>query len=254
MSSASNKYISNTEAVSIVDSDVFKGHEDQRFALGILNSEDVISYKADTIEQAYLRLRAKVYVDQTGMLDDSAKRFDGTELDKEDERSIHLVVLENLMGRVAVFACMRLIEKTAEKDSILPIEDFFPDAFSEPAPQKTIEVSRFIVRHDKRRHARVAKRALMTAGLAYTFNNDLGPILGVVEPSFERDLIIMGLPVRRLAEPKLVAEYNDDNLGIEINKDSFRDLLGEEALENMAMSAGSFIYWGKNLDNSNLEL
>ncbi|MGE5327753.1 MAG: hypothetical protein ACM3KH_00285, partial [Thiobacillus sp.] len=87
MSSASNKFISNEQAVPIIDSEVFKGHENNRFALGVFGPDDVISYTPGSLAEAYLKLRANVYVDQTGMLSEQTKRVDGTELDGDDERS-----------------------------------------------------------------------------------------------------------------------------------------------------------------------
>lgn len=244
MSSVSNKYISNKEAVPIIDGDVFSNHEDKRFALGVFSSEDVLSYRPDSILQAYLKLRANVYVDQTGMLEKGVKRSDGTELDENDERSTHFVIFENVMGRVAVFACMRAIEKTADKNLILPIEEFFPEAFAVPSPDKSVEVSRFIVRHDEAKSALFARMRLMTSGLAYALKNDLGPIYGVVEPEFEKLLKHTGISLRRIAEPKLVNEYNDNNLGFEIDREKCKQRIGEAILNNMVVPVGSFSYWG----------
>lgn len=244
MPSVSNKFISNQQAVPVIDSDIFCGHEDKRFALGVYSSEDILSYQPKSINRAYLRLRANVYIDQTGMLEKDLKLIDGTELDKDDERSTHFVVIENKIGKVATFACMRLIEKTSQNNALLPIEEFFPEAFDEPAPINSIEVSRFIVRHDIAKYARIAKKELMTASLAYALNNKLGPVFGVVEPEFERDLKLMKLPLRRIAEPKLVEEYNDHNLGFEIDKYEFSRRLGDAAVNSMNVPVGNFAYWG----------
>jgi N-acyl-L-homoserine lactone synthetase len=246
MASAGNKHITNEAAVPVVESDIFVGHENKRYATCVFSAEDVLNYKSNSIIKAYLRLRANVYVDQTGMLEDHAKQSDGTELDIDDERSTHFVVLENRMGRVAVFACMRFIEKTADKNSELPIEEFFPDAFSEKSPQNSIEVSRFIARHDEARQCLLAKRELMTAGLAHALEYNLGPVFGVVEPGFEKALKLMGVPTRRIAEPVLVPEYNDENLGLEVDTYGFRDKVGQEAIDRMTVPVGSFVYWGKN--------
>lgn len=246
MSSANSKFITHTDAVPILNSDVFCGHEEQRFAIGILCNDEIFSYEPNSIEEAYLKLRANVYIDQTGMLDQRVRRHDGTEIDEEDQRSIHFVVLENLMDQVSVFACMRLIPKTPNQNSILPIEEFFPDEITESVPPNGVEVSRFIVRHNDRRQSMLAKIKLISAGLAYTFLKNLEPILGVVEPSFERDLRIMKIPTRRIAEPKFVAEYNDENLGIEIDKQGLRERLGETELKHMTLSTGSYIFWGNH--------
>lgn len=254
MSSASNKYITNEEAVPIIRSDIFSGHEDSKFAIGVLDKSDVLSYSPGTIAQAYLKLRANVYVDQTGMLDHSVKRLDGTELDEDDERSVHFVSLENRMGGVAVFSCMRFIVKDIIDGQPLPIEQFFPEVFTEPAPINSIEVSRFIVRHDNIRQAMITKKKMVMAGLAYVSDNDLGPIFGVVEPSFERDINFMKLPNHRIAPPKLVHEYNDYNLGIEIDRVGAIDRMGGAAIRNMILSSGEFKYWGKVTNEDDREL
>lgn len=244
MSSASNKFVPNKEVVPIINSTIFEGDNiNSRFAIGLISSDDVLKSKPGSISEAYLKLRANVYIDQTGMLDISDKRESGIEFDDDDERSSHFVVLENKLGSMAVFACMRLIEKINDKP--LPIEEFFPESFELPAIEKSIEVSRFIVRHDDRRQSRLAKCGLMTAGLAYTYKENLGPILGVVEPSFEKDLRIMKLPVKRIAEPKMIEEYNDKNLGIEIDKSNFRELLGSSNVDNMTIPVGGYTFWGE---------
>lgn len=247
MTSANNKFISNEQVVPVIDSDIFKGHEDSQFALAVLGPDDVLSYEPGSLAEAYLKLRANVYVDQTGMLEGGVKRSDGTEIDADDERSTHFVVCENQMGRTAVFACMRLIEKDDARD-ILPIEDFFPDSFTIPAPTKSIEVSRFIVRGSEAKSARRAKLELITAGLAHAVTNQLGPIYGVAEPMFERDLRLMRLPIKRIAEPKLVPEYNDSNLGFEIDRSGLISRIGESAVKKMTVPEGTFAYWGEMPD------
>lgn len=251
MSSASNKYITNEEAVPIATgTGIFAGHENERFALGVFSPQSVLSYKPNSPEELYLKLRSNVYVKRTGMLPDDVIRQDGTELDENDERSTHFVIFENRnLGRVAAFACMRLIEK-GNDGSELPIEDFFKGelkntSFVESAPPTSVEVSRFIVCHDNIRQSITSKQELMAAGLSHTVSNNLGPILGVVEPVFERDLKIMRIPVERIADPKLVPEYNDTNLGIEINKERFVKRLGKEILDRMSVPVGSFGYWGE---------
>lgn len=120
MSSAGNRYLTNKEAVPLVSGDVFSNHEDKRFALGVFSHDDILSYESNPLVKGYLQLRANVYIDQTKMLENKKKRPDGTELDEDDERSMHFVVFENRIDRVAVFACMRLIEKIADRDSKLP--------------------------------------------------------------------------------------------------------------------------------------
>lgn len=255
------KYISNQETIPIVaDSGVFYGHEDKRFAIGVYSPEQVMSYQPDSVIQAYLRLRANVYVDQAGILGNDSKRHDGTELDENDERSTHFVVLENLVGKVAARACSRLIIKDTAKDQKLPIEDFFPEVFSDGLPPKSIEVSRFIARvnddrydHEAKRNQLTAKQRIILAELAYACINDLGPVFAIVEKNFGRDLRVMGVPTSVVAEPKIIPEYNSENLGLEIDKFGFRDKVGKTVLDSMTVHMGSFGYWGDISRNSDIE-
>lgn len=252
MSSANNRFISNEEAVPVIKTDLFAGHEDSRFAIAVYNSDLINNYPSDVIQQAYLRFRKNVYVDQTGMLDKDVVRGDGIEIDVDDERSTHFVVIENLLGKVAVFACMRLITKNFESD-VLPIEDFFPEAFLDPAVDGSVEVSRFIVRHNNARVGLDARSKLVLTSLAHVAEHNLGPIFGVVEPEFERGILGMRLPIRRIAESKLVLEYNDENLGIEIMKDKIVRNLGTEAIMQSYVPVGEVKYWGHMKRNENLE-
>jgi len=245
MSSAGNKFITNAEAVPVIESDAFVNNQQNRFAIGVFSAEDIMSNRKDPIVEAYLKLRANVYIDQTGMLPASARRSDGLEIDSDDERSTHFVVMENRIGKSAIFACMRLIEKTDEYSSNLPVEDYFREEFVDnPVSIDSIETSRFIVRHDDAAARQEAKVRLVTTGLIYAMNHNLDPIYAVVEPEFERDLRAMRLPVERLAEPKLVSEYNDDNVAIVIGNRLRALQLRKKSAEPVVLPLGRLDFWG----------
>lgn len=252
MSTANKKNITPKEAIPIIESDVFSEHERERFAMGVLCSEDVLSYEPGSIAHGYLQLRANVYIDQTNILDNENRRSDGTELDEDDERSAHFVILENLtMGKIAIIACMRLIVKAPGNDGILPIEEFFPESFPDFAPKNSAEVSRLISCHENSKTKRYANLAAMRAGVAYAINNDLDPIYGVIEPILETFLNRIRLPIKRIANPKTLLKYKDDNLGIQIDKLGFRRHLGEKAIDQMMIPSGSFLFWGENSEEHN---
>lgn len=253
MSSAGNKFISNEEAVPLFESDVFARNPQSRFAIGMLSSEEVMSNRKSPTVQAYLELRANVYINQTRMLNDDVRQADRTESDKDDERSTHFVVVENRVGKSAIFACMRFIEKTDEYNMKLPIEDYFEEAFTDkPAPVNSIEVSRFIVRHDDDAVRNEAKLRLMAIGLIYSMNHSLGPVYAVVEPEFERSLQTLNIPLKRIAEPKLVSEYNDENVAVEVNKNILGLELSKHQVRPIALPLGAFNYWAK-IENSHVE-
>lgn len=240
----------NSEVVPIIQSNIFDGHENQSFAICEYKVEDVLNYKENSIEEAYLKLRANVYIDQTDNLSSAAKRFDGTEIDEDDKRSEHFVVLKNLFGKVAVFACMRVIQKRNDKE--LPIEKYFPKDFVNGAPNNSVEVSRFIVRNDKFREVFIAEKNLIISGLAYTIDNNLGPIYGVVEPKFERSLRVIGVPSDRRTEPNFIQYYNSENVGIEIKKEELKKSLGMQAISSMDTFNNRVIYFNK-MDRNNYD-
>lgn len=236
-----NKFISNDAAVPVIDAPIFEGHENERFAVSQLDPQKVNNYQDASLEQAYLRLRGRVYIDQTGTLPESAKRFDGTEVDRDDERSRHFVVVENKLGRASVFACMRLICKRDEED-LLPIELEFPESFPEPASVDSIEVSRFIARNEERRQNYIAEHQLFAAGMNNIVDSD-GEALAIVEPILAKSLKRIGVPLNQISEAKLLPQYGDENVAIEIDKPAFRERLGSEALNRFFVKEGEFSYW-----------
>lgn len=243
MSSANKKYTSPAQTIPIVKSDIFLNQSNESLALCILSSEEVLSYKPESIAHGYLQLRANVYIDQTKMLNGNIRKIDNTESDEEDKRSMHFVILENYgEGRVAVIASMRLIIKSSEGDAPLPIEKFFPGSFVEPAPPNCTEVSRLIACHNNSRVKRTATFSVMSAGVAYAVKTKLAPVFGIVEPLLEAYLHRTGFPIKRIAEPTIIGAYNDENLGIEIDKFGFRTRLGESTIDRMMISSGSHLF------------
>jgi len=245
MSSANNKFISNEAVVPIVKSELFVGHEDVRYAIGVFSTKSVLEYKPGSLEQGILILRGNTYVDQTNMLDAKVKDIDGTEMDVDDDRSIHFAVFENHNVDeldVKIPAYMRSIEIT--DDRVLPIQKFFPEV---KVPLDSAEGSRFIVKHDDPRQAKELMIAMLAIGLNDAWNRNVKNYYGVVEPIFERYLnIITRKNANRVADPKMIPEYNDVNVGIIIDYDKLREnSFGENITKNMKESGNGFKYWGK---------
>lgn len=238
-----NRYIPDTETTPGVGTSLFRGHENSQFATVSLGEGIYPDGTDKDIFRAYLTLRKRVYVDQTGMLPESVARHDGTEFDEDDDRSAHFAVLGNLGdGSAAVVACMRMIIKSDEKP--LPIEDFFPEAFEVPAPTSSFEVSRFISKIGILRHQLGSIAQLFTHVLAYSDSNRLGPAYGVVEEALEKSLSFFGAPPHRITQPKTVPEYNDVNLGVIIDQDAMKQRIGMDALRSTQVDRGSVEYWG----------
>lgn len=214
----------------------------ERFATIVLSPRQVKEYEPDSIEQEYLRLRANVYIDQTGILDESSRRPDGTEIDSDDLRAAHFVSLEQKLGRLAIVGCMRLPQKLLDK-SHLPIEQFFPEAFGEPAPVGSIEVSRLIVNHEDVLARDKIKKQLIANGLAYIFDNNLGPVYAVVEDYLMKDLENIGVPLKPIAKPKYIDKYHSENIGIEVDRFKLAQRLGKRLLQSLQVEYGSTNYF-----------
>lgn len=225
----------------ILANSVFDGRP-ERLAIGVHGPDQVSNYSVGSIEEMYLKLRADVYIDQTGILDYSSRRPDGTEMDRDDSRSAHFVSLENKLGKIAVNGCMRLARKL-DDNSPLPVEGFFPDAFDDPATKGSVEVSRLIVHRDDSMIRSQIKKQLIANGLAYIVKNDLGPVYAVVEDNLKRDLESMGVPVELIAEPRYVEKYHSKNMAVEIDHIELSRRLGARLLDLLKTDYGSFNYF-----------
>ena len=253
--SVNNKFISNEQAIPVIDTDVFTIEPERRFALAVLGKGNVPEPGNEDIFRAYLRLRANVYIDQTGMLEPELRMEDQTEMDKDDARSLHIAVLENKslyrdtvrndLSKTAIVGAMRVIEKEEGRDDRLPIEEFFEEELGGlVTPVGSNEISRYIVRHESSRHKKVIRDLMHATALAYIVKNNLGPTLAVVEPELEDNLQKQGVPMTRIAAPKLVPKYNDLNLGIEIDTDKYANQFGRHIIQGMNTSPMSYTYWG----------
>ncbi len=227
--------ITNEMVIPTIESNIFDGHEDARFAAGIIAVGGAIVEGRDQEYLGYLRLRANVYADQTNMISKDQVLEDGTERDGDDKRSVHFAVIENIVGNHRVVAAMRLIIKSHEDSRPLPIEEYFPEAFDDKrAPERSIEVSRYICRHERQSVQSELKWPLYTQGLSYAMTNNLGPTFAVVEAPLENQLRGIGIALNRIAEPKFVAEYNADNLAIEIDTKKVARMMGLDKDKSIA--------------------
>lgn len=242
----SSKFLNeNSEPGIIVESNLFDDTENTRFALGIFSSSRMLSYEDGSVEQAIFRLRSKVYIDQEGYLDSSTKNEDGTEIDSDDRRSKQVFVVENRGSQlVAAVACGRLVIKDG---SVLPVEKFFPEAFSPELPIGSVEISRFIARHQDPYLNIDLQKSLMAAGVGHVASEGLGSMYAVVDPHFERGLkLMLRSAIRRSSDLKYIKEYNTENYAIKIIGDGVRGRLGKEAVERFTpLVDESIVYWNR---------
>lgn len=244
MSSVHRKNIPNHEVIVRGEApEIFVASPDSRLATVIFGEELYPKAVSRDLFRMYLQFRANVYVDQTNMISPDKVREDSTENDEDDERSYHMGVFRNLgNGAVSIEACMRLIQKQDEK--ILPVEEHFPDAFIDaPAPIDSLEVSRLISRMDDRRENLMAIANIFNTGVARTVRLGHGPAYGMVEPPLEKALAYLGAPSHRIAEPRLVEAYNDDNLGLVVDVPEIVRRVGRESLDKILIEPGGINYW-----------
>lgn len=243
--SAEKKFSQKDLDGGLVRTDIFDLQKNRRFGVGIFDSESVVNYTADSIQEAYLKFRADVYVDKTRILDSNQKRPDGTEVDNDDERSTHIVAFENKIGSVAIVGCMRLPEKTDQENQPLPIELFFPELFPDGLPTGSKEASRFIVSYENLAIRSMIKRRVLMSAVAYTSLDKENPVYAVVEDNLKRDLISIGVPLETLGPAKMIEKYHSVNFPIKIDQHEFASRLGQRAISLIDTSFGSVSFFGK---------
>lgn len=210
--------VPNADVIQTVRAAVFDRESTARFAAGIIavGTEPVAGLEDAYL--GYLRLRAAVYADQTGMIPREQVSADGTESDADDARSVHFAVFENADMEARIVASMRLILKTQDAMADLPAERFFPDAFEHnPAPSGSLEISRYICRHENLALQSLLKWPLYAVAVEYAEANDLTPTFAVVEPGLYKGLVASRLPLRQLGAPKYIPEYSSENFPVAIN-------------------------------------
>jgi len=244
--------VRNSDVIPEIDVPaVFAGNAEASFAVGIIAVGADIVPGAEEIYRGYGILRAKVYAEQTRMIDPTLVHEDGTETDDDDKRSIHFAVVENIglptdEQRIQrVVGSLRLILKDKENPAPLPIEEFYPDVFADsPAELPSTEASRFICRHEDPRIQKWLKWPLFEGAVSYILAHGLERTFGVVEEPVEASLKKSGLVVTRIAEPRYVEEYGAANLGFEVDTSRLAQTMGLTAqdLRQMQAAEGKLTY------------
>ncbi|UBH06527.1 hypothetical protein K8P10_002038 [Leucobacter sp. Psy1] len=210
-----DRTVTNRDVIPVLSSTVFADSPDTRFACGLIAVNDVPMPGLAAEYHAHFFLRRKVYVDQTGQLDESDIQEDGTDRDADDARSVAFAIFENHEEGVRVVGVSRLIIRG--EGTPLPVEDFCPDSFtSVPLDARSVEVSRVIARHETAVVQDLIQWHLFAVMLAYIANHDLGRTFAIIEPWLERHLQGI-ISISRIGEPRYVEHYLDFNLPIEID-------------------------------------
>ncbi len=221
-----------------VESKIFQDHPEAAFYLGVIASPGIIY--APKEYQAARRLRANVYIDEKHFLGPEARQRDGGESDTDDTRSVHFAVIENKGSEELprLVGTSRLILKRSVEDG-LPVERLFPEAFtSSPAPGSSAEVSRYIARHPERARQKAISLALIRAMTAWTLTETRQPVYSVVEKPMVRLFDAIELPYQQISDPKMLPEYNTENMAIQLDPEAvFHSVRAEKHLAAAAMHA-----------------
>jgi N-acyl-L-homoserine lactone synthetase len=247
-----NPEITNEAVIPRVESSFFRDKPEARFAIGILAVDSSIIPGRQNEYEAYLQLRRRVYVEQTGFLSPEDIQPDGTERDMDDARSVAFAVVENRGIDQRLVATARLIRKDlgvpiGAEPRPLPVEREWPEVFINlPNEPKSAEVSRLISRHEKPAVQEINKRKLYAELLAYARFKGLVSAYAFVDEKLERDLNRL-VPTRRLGEPRYVEQYHTFNVPIEIDMPRLAERIeaaNPGSLEARQAKIGEIAYYG----------
>lgn len=225
---------------------LFEGHERARYAVGVVAIGGEVVPGLDNEFAGYALERARRYVDE-GYVDKASLNPDGTELDDDDDRSVHFTVVENLVTGARTMGTMRLVIKASDSgnDTLLPVERLYPEAFPKPAVPGSVEDSRLTAA------ASGLTGMLFASGVNYVLQHQLGPVYGVVKPKFTQSLNEHGVPVTPIGDARYVQEINSTKQPIRVDLAGLTSniLIGDQAalFEEMRRSNGSgaFMFSGE---------
>lgn len=208
----------NKPPMPVVSTEVFEDAPKARYWIGkVAVGEHVI---LPEYFEATGVLRANVYIDEMHFLEPEHRDENGREFDEDDHRSIQFAVVEKTKDNTSarVVGISRLVEKR-DDDDLLPIEKLFPEVFaSNPAKNNSVEVSRFIARHEKEFTQHLIALSVIRAMTHHSVKNNIDDVYCVIEEPLYKLLSIIGLPMTLLAEPKKLDEYNNtENMAIVID-------------------------------------
>lgn len=206
-----------TKDIPTIESSVFDVQDATRFAIGVVAINDHVVDGHSKEWNGAAELRKNTYLRKGFVRLDELNGL-GNELDEDDARSAHFSVLERTAteGLARVVGNMRLILKLG--DAPLPIERFYPEAFAEPLPQMSMEVSRLISRHEDSHTQRLIKWPLFIGAVKYVEKHQLdGAAYGLLEPSLTETLLAQQVPLTPIAEAKYIPEISATKQPVEIN-------------------------------------
>ena len=240
--------IGTREVIPNIESDLFVGHETSHLAVGIVAIGSNAVSGLENEFKGYSLLRGNVYGRQKQYVRLDDLNADGAEIDPDDERSVHLTLIENIATSTRVVGAMRLIIKSPEYRNLLPIEAHYPEAFpTAPVPILGTEVSRLICRHEDKQTQTSLKWLLFTAGVSHAMSRGLGPVFGVIEQTLSDLLIAEGVPIHMLAPTKFVAGFNAVKAPFHLDLDRLHEKIKDDRSmlhKSMQVLNSEFVYSG----------
>lgn len=230
--------------IPIIESKVFIDRPDVRFAIGEVAINNVIinGYSNEFFGAA--KLRANIYLDK-GFVRSDELDDKGTELDQNDSRSTHFVMLERtaVASMARVVGNMRLVVKSQENPGPLPVEGYYPELFQEnPISIGGVEVSRLIAGHEDPDVQNSLKWPLFIAGQKYIEHNKLGPVYGLISPALTRLLRSQHIPVSAITSEKYIEEINATKQPILVNMSVLKKVIERAGDQGIDVAKGGFSY------------
>ncbi|HZJ34585.1 MAG TPA: hypothetical protein VFD55_01045 [Candidatus Angelobacter sp.] len=230
--------------IPVVESKVFVDRPGIRFAIGevAVNGAIVNTYNNEFFGAA--QLRANIYLSK-GFVKSDELNDNGTELDRNDSRSAHFVVLERgtTDTKARVVGNMRLVIKCPENSAPLPVENYYPEVFLDnPLPISSVEVSRLIARHEDLQVQNSLKWPLFIAGYKYVKHNKLGPVCGLLSPALTRHLKMQHVPVSAITDEKYVEAINATKQPVYINVPLLGRIIDITGDQGIDVAKGGFSY------------
>lgn len=233
------------QLIPVIESKVFLDHPNARFALGGVAINNAIINGYDNEFFGAAQLRANTYLD-SGFINSDDLDYNGTELDQDDySRSVHFVMLERMAvdSMARVVGNMRLIIKSPENSTPLPLESYYPEYFSErPIPIGGVEVSRLIARNEDLRMQNLLKWPLFIAGQKYVEHNQLGPVYGLITPALTRLLRSQHVPVSAIVAAKYIENINATKQPVSIDLPVLKRVINSAGDQGIDVSKSGFSY------------
>lgn len=186
--------------------DIFEGKTDYKYWVGRIEE----TQSEELLLEAIGKFRANVYVKEMQFLSNDVIDGNGLEFDEDDKRSTQFAVIENItkendkLARIVGYG--RLILKK-EANDYLPIEKQFPELFiAEEAKSGSVEVSRFISRHEDSSTQHIIGLSVIRAMTHYCVKRNIDSAYFEIERPLSHLLNYIGLPMSQLGRPKDVIE------------------------------------------------